>query len=303
MFSLKSPSLARPLIATAVVTTGAYACHAYLSTHPLHADSGRKEPPKTFAGGWFKDLKLQSVEQVNHNTKRLRFQLPEEDAISGLPLASAVLSKHTPKGKWLPVIRPYTPISKSDEQGHIDFLIKHYPDGKASGHMHSLTPGQTMSFKGPIPTYKWDANAHSHLVLIAGGMGITPMYQLVCGILDNPVDKTKITLIYGTNTDEDVHLKKDFDKYQKKFPNRLDVHYTVSQPSKSSPYRKGYITKELLKEVMPGPEQGEKIKVVFCGPPAMEEAVIGKGSMVYQTAPGGILKELGYSKEQLLRLG
>lgn len=43
----------------------------------------------TFLGGdqgWI-DLKLESVEVLNHNTKKFRFALPSEDAVSGLRVA------------------------------------------------------------------------------------------------------------------------------------------------------------------------------------------------------------------------
>jgi cytochrome-b5 reductase len=45
--------------------------------------------PKAFIGGdqGFLDLKLSSVEVVNHNTKRFRFDLPEKDQVSGLDVA------------------------------------------------------------------------------------------------------------------------------------------------------------------------------------------------------------------------
>lgn len=49
------------------------------------ADSGA--PHKVFRGGpAFVSLPLDSVEAVNHNTKRLRFKLPQDDAVSGLSL-------------------------------------------------------------------------------------------------------------------------------------------------------------------------------------------------------------------------
>lgn len=44
-------------------------------------------PRKIFPGGpAFVALPLESSELVNHNTKRLRFKLPEPDAVTGLPL-------------------------------------------------------------------------------------------------------------------------------------------------------------------------------------------------------------------------
>lgn len=55
-------------------------------------------------------LKLDDVENYNHNTKKFRFKLPEDDQVSGLEVASALLTKFKPEdGK--PVVRPYTPVS------------------------------------------------------------------------------------------------------------------------------------------------------------------------------------------------
>jgi cytochrome-b5 reductase len=38
---------------------------------------------------------------------------------------------------------------------------------------------------------------HEAVGLIAGGTGITPMYQLIKAIFKNPNDKTKVSLVYG----------------------------------------------------------------------------------------------------------
>lgn len=62
-----------------------------------HADSGA--PPKAFGNGpAFLSLKLQSSEVVNHNTKRLRFALPTEEHVSGLPLTCKRYTSPKPWG-------------------------------------------------------------------------------------------------------------------------------------------------------------------------------------------------------------
>ncbi|KAI1077576.1 putative NADH-cytochrome B5 reductase [Whalleya microplaca] len=242
-------------------------------TNAAHAESGEK---KAFGQGpAFLSLRLESSEAVNHNTKRLRFELPEPDVISGLGLTSALLTFSWPKGCMLPVIRPYTPISTLDEPGILEFLVKRYPNGKQSTHLHSLQPGESLRFVVPIPGYKWHANKHAEITLIAGGAGITPAYQLIKGILQNPADHTKITLVFGVNTDADLLLKKEFDEYEARFPGRFKAVYTVSHPAQGSAFRKGYVTKELLKEVaMSSVPVTDDAKVFVCGPPPMEEALV-----------------------------
>ena len=44
---------------------------------------------RAFLGGGqdFLDLKLSEIEKINHNTKRFRFQLPENHQVSGLKVA------------------------------------------------------------------------------------------------------------------------------------------------------------------------------------------------------------------------
>lgn len=115
------------------------------------------------------------------------------------------------------------------------------------------------------------------------------MYQLLRGILSNPSDKTKITLIFGVNSDADVLFKDEFASYEKQFPGRFKVVYTVSNPEENSPYQKGYVTKELLEKAVTREKTGST-KVFICGPPAFEEAVAGKK---------GILAQLGYDKNEI----
>ena len=88
-------------------------------------------------------------------------------------------------------------------------MVKKYPNGPMSTHLHDMEVGQLLSIRGPIPKYKWEENKspsrywvsfdnrHEAVGLIAGGTGITPMYQLIKAIFKNPNDKTNVTLVYG----------------------------------------------------------------------------------------------------------
>ena len=133
-------------------------------------------PNKAFTGGdqGFLSLKLESVEQVSHNTKRMRFSLPDSNDVSGMQVASALVTKYKGPEMEKPVIRPYTPVSDESEKGYLDLLVKRYEGGPMSMHLHDMAPGQRLDFKGPIPKYQWDENKHDSIAMIAGGTGITP---------------------------------------------------------------------------------------------------------------------------------
>ena len=112
------------------------------------------------------------------------------------------------------------------------FVVKKYPGGPMSEHLHDMQPGDTLDMKGPIPKYPWTANKHDHVALLAGGTGITPMYQLARGIFKNPEDKTKVTLVFGNVTEADILLKEEWEKLENEYPNRMRAFYLLDQPPK-----------------------------------------------------------------------
>ncbi|KAK2786898.1 NADH-cytochrome b5 reductase [Onygenales sp. PD_12] len=262
-----------------------------------------KERSKTLTGGdqgWV-NLKLAKIEHVSHNTKKFRFEFDDPEAVSGVHIASAILTKYKGPTDAKPTIRPYTPVSDEDQPGYLDLLVKQYPDGPMSTHLHNMAVGQRLDFKGPLPKYPWEANKHDHICLIAGGTGITPMYQLIRKIFSNPEEKTKVTLVFGNVTQDDILLKKELEELENTYPRRFRAFYTLDQPPKDWPQGKGFITKELLKTVLPEPKEGN-IKIFVCGPPGMYKAISGpKVSPKDQGELTGILSELGYSKEQVYK--
>lgn len=182
-------------------------------------------------------------------------------------------------------------------------MVKQYPDGKQSTHLHSLKPGDSLLFAAALGGHAWkpDPAHRPHVTLIAGGAGITPVYQLARGILSNPQDPTKVTLVYGINSDDDFLLKDEFASWKSAHGDRFNLVVANSRPTENSPsaWKKGRITKELLREIGITAEhenatRDDKVKRVFiCGPPAMEQSLLGLKK------EKGILEQLGYSKSEL----
>lgn len=128
------------------------------------------------------------------------------------------------------------------------------------------------------------------------------MYQVVRAIFDNPSDKTKVTLVFGNLTEQDILLKPEFDALENTYPQRFRAFYLVDNPPPSWPYGKGWVSKELLKTVLPEPSAKDDLKIFVCGPPGLYKAVSGmKVSPQDQGELSGLLKELGYSKEQVYK--
>lgn len=95
-------------------------------------------------------------------------------------------------------------------------------------------------------------------------------------------------------------MREEFEAYEAKYGReRFQAVYSISSGGKSvdgQRFRKGYVTEELLREV--GASAQEKnTKVMICGPPAMEEALLGKKG--WTGRQDGILVKLGYKKDQI----
>ena len=185
--------------------------------------------------------------------------------------------------------------------GYLELVVKKYPNGPMSSHIYGLNVNDELEFKGPLPKYPWSANKHQHVSLIAGGTGITPMYQLARQIFKNPEDKTKVTLVFGNVTEDDILLKKELDELENTYPQRFKAFYLLDNPPSGWTGGKGYITKDLLKTVLPEAKE-ENIKIFVCGPPGLYKAISGtKNSPADQGELSGALKELGYEKDQVFK--
>ncbi|KAI9645856.1 hypothetical protein NHQ30_005292 [Ciborinia camelliae] len=255
--------------------------------------------------GGFTSLKLISAQDVNHNTKRLRFEVPDANSLGTFKLCSVLLTFHKPTDALLPVIRPYTPIQDFNDPHHIDLLVKKYPNGKSSTYLHSLRPGDSLKVRGPMHPYTWKPNEAKYLNLIAGGSGITPMYQLIQGILQNPEEKTKIKLIFAVNEERDMVLKEELKGFEERFPDRFKMAWVVSRPTdmgEDSSFYRGYVNKEILAKELVGfePQSGKVESMVFvCGPTAMEDLLAGKRGWMWNQK--GLLQELGYNRNEVVR--
>lgn len=110
-----------------------------------------------------------------------------------------------------------------NKTGSLDLLIKEYPEGRVSKYVHNLKVGQPIQIKGPFKKYDYEANKKNFIGMVAGGTGITPMFQLLCTILENPNDKTKVRLIFANIAEEDILLKGWLDSLAKNYSDRFQV--------------------------------------------------------------------------------
>ncbi|KIY50477.1 NADH-cytochrome b5 reductase [Fistulina hepatica ATCC 64428] len=269
----------------------------------------------------FIDLKLKKAIPYNHNSSKFVFELPNNEA-SLIPITSCVVVRSSDpqalvdkNGK--PVIRPYTPISAPEEKGEFTFLVKKYETGNMSKHFFDLKKGDTLAFKGPIDKFPWKSmsifpfgihfsnwlahtvNEFDEVALIGGGSGITPLYQVLQHVLPDKTNRTKFTLLFANVSEEDILMREVFDEMKTKYPDTFSVVYALDKPPKEWQGIAGYVSKADIQKHVAPPSLGDKVKVFVCGPPGQMASISGNKAGKKQGELGGILKELGYTEDQV----
>jgi cytochrome-b5 reductase len=282
----------RTLFITGVAAAGALSYLAFFRQQAFAATT------PSLSSSEFTPLKLAKKQRLTHNVQIYTFAYASPDETLDFPVASFILSR-ADCGEKEPTIRPYTPITYNTK-GSMDLAIKTYPNGKMSKRFESMKVGDTMDFKGPLKKFDYSPNMKKKIGLIAGGTGITPMMQIIHKIVTNPKDKTEVFLIFGNVSEDDIMLKDRLDEWAKKYKN-LKIYYTVDKPTKSWKQGSGFVNADMVAKNLPKPQDDALIFV--CGPDPMYKAVCGeKGEKGSQGEIGGVLKEMGYKKEQVVKL-
>lgn len=251
----------------------------------------------------WQSLELQEKLSLTHNTKLLRFVLPSPEHTSGCTVSSCLSIGFHEDGKMKG--KPYTPITKADTKGTIDFCIKEYPapNGLVSRHICGLKPGETVYFKGPWIKFAYTPNSHRAIGMVAGGTGITPMLQVAREILENPEDTTEVSLIFANVSEDDIMLRDTLDALQFRHSN-FKVHYVVDK-AESPKWNggTGYVNTNMIKHYLPSPNTN--CRILVCGPEGMIKHVSGPkmkvGNQWTQGEVGGLLKEIGYSQDEVYK--
>eukprot|EP01025_Chloroclados_australasicus_P047170 TRINITY_DN5241_c0_g2_i1.p1 TRINITY_DN5241_c0_g2~~TRINITY_DN5241_c0_g2_i1.p1 ORF type:complete len:297 (-),score=19.16 TRINITY_DN5241_c0_g2_i1:589-1428(-) len=236
----------------------------------------------------FQPLTLIDKKTLSHNSYRFRFGLPQSDMILGLPIGQHISFMYTDEsGKQ--ILRSYTPVTDDRTTGFVDFVIKVYEKGQMSVYVDNLKIGESLMMRGPKGRFLYRPNMKRHFGMLAGGTGITPMYQVAQAILSNPKDKTKISLIYGNLTVDDILLREELELMAKERPDQFSVYFVVDKQPEENDWKGGvgYITADIIKEHSPAP--ADDIMVLRCGPQGMNIAM------------GNLLTQLGYTDDMLFK--
>jgi len=252
---------------------------------------------------WTKAI-LHAKKTVSSDTRIFTFKLDHDDQALGLPTGQHLMIRLRDPVTREAIVRSYTPISHQSRKGFLDVLVKVYfpsADGSATGGrmsmaMESLPIGHSIDFKGPIGKFEYlgrgrcaingEVREVKSFVMICGGSGVTPVFQVFRSIMLDAEDTTHCTLLDGNRRAEDILCKEELDAHAAGNEHKCKLLYTLTKAEDGWDGLKGRIAGPLLEEHANlglerfGEGTGGRMALV-CGPEAMErsvkEALLGMG--------------------------
>ena len=126
------------------------------------------------------------------------------------------------------VLRSYTIASSPTRPGYCEISVKREPKGVASRWLHEhLVEGASVRVGAPAGKFVFDPGEAKSVVLIAGGVGITPIMAIVRDLTDRSWEGT-MHLLYCAKTESDLAFRDELTMLAKRFPN-LHLAITLSR--------------------------------------------------------------------------
>ena len=109
---------------------------------------------------------------------------------------------------------------------------------------------------------------YKKIVMLAGGTGITPFYQIIQAAHLNG-DTSEFTLLFGNKTTKDILLKKELEDVHQAKTFNFNLNLLIDKEEPEWKGHVGYVNKDLITRCFPAPSQDTIL--LLCGPPIMCE--------------------------------
>lgn len=248
-------------------------------------------------------VKLVNRKKISRDTRLYTFELPDNKTTLGIGTCQHLEVGFHMKDRML--IRPYTPTRPvfpphdgggdgdgsndlRDGNGTFDLTIKtYYPDGNQPGGamsniMDCIPIGEEIEMRGPRGevVYNGDGNftiygeerTFKQVSLALGGTGITPGFSLIARAMLTESDRTEIRVVYANQTENDILLKEELDRFEKDSNGRVEIAHVLDSPREDWKGLKGLVNKDTIHEHLFAPD--EDSVMLLCGPPGLIQKTV-----------------------------
>jgi ferredoxin-NADP reductase/DMSO/TMAO reductase YedYZ heme-binding membrane subunit len=165
------------------------------------------------------------------------------------------------------VNRSYTIASSPVRSEYCELTVKKAEGGYASHHLHAmLREGSVLEVSAPAGRFVFDGEGHDRVLLLAGGVGITPVMSMLRALTDRSWPG-RIDLVFSVKTEADIIFREELDYLARRFPN-LHVCVTLSREPTESAWsgERSKIDRALLERMVPDITASP---IFLCGPEPM----------------------------------
>ena len=261
------------------------------------------------------ELPLRTRRDHTHDTAVYGFGLPEPTQTLRLPACACLLVRAPARGKeGRDAMRAYFPTSDPGLQGTFELMVRRgsEPPDEVAAWLHELPIGSKVAFRHPALCLKeqYPFEGKERFNMLAGGMGLAPMYQILWKMLFTPADERKAVLIYHSRTTADILLRRELDEWARALPHRLTVVHVVGDAPDAAPpegwkttdtyvAESGEVDKAKLSKYAFAPSK--ETLCFICGPPALYTALCGPREE-RALRQGTVLDQLGYTSSMIAKL-
>ena len=243
----------------------------------VKADAGVKAPqvaggaPKAAAPAkpWKGVLRIKSIFDETPTVKTFRLMEASGASIpfTFLPGQYASIVSEIDGQK---VRRSYTISSSPTQRDYIELTIKREEFGLESRHMHDhARTGDLLEITAPVGNFFFTGAEAKGIVLIAGGVGVTPMMSVLRDLTDRSYEH-EIHFIHAAKTPADLIFREEVLYLASRHP-KVHVTAIVSEAQGTDwTGHVGHLTPEIIAECVPDIEQR---RIHLCGPAPMMDAV------------------------------
>ena len=164
--------------------------------------------------------------------------------------------------------RSYTIASSPGQSHYCEITVKRDPQGVMSQHLcDQVAVGDTLEVKAPAGKFTFTGQESDSVVLIAGGVGVTPLMSVLRWLCGTGWPG-EIHLVYSCRSEEGIIYREELMRLQERHSN-LSVDLTLTSASSSWAGLRGRIDANLLAKI---PDLSKK-RIHICGPPAFLASV------------------------------
>lgn len=239
---------------------------APISLAPEPSSPERPEPPP---GRWTGSLRVAAIFRETPSVKTFRLMNPSGGAIPFIFLPGQFLTVAVALAGST-VKRSYTIASSPAQRDYVEITVKREEMGAVSRYLHDrVQPGELLHVSPPQGRFTFTGAEANSIVLIGGGVGITPLMSIVRALTDRAWGGA-IHLLYACRSTEEFVFRDELERLQRRHPN-LQVVATMTRAEGTvwmGP--RGRLSRDLVADCVPD-LPGKRIHV--CGPPPMMDAV------------------------------